>query len=458
MLMPMGFATLVGGMATTIGTSTNLLVVAIAADLGLRRFGMFDFAPPILVAGGVGIVYLWLVAPRLLPEREGALVDASLRVFSARLNITENSICEGKTLAEIIKKTENQLKVHRIRRGEGAHLMPLPDAVIRAGDQLVVRDTPANLKEFENILAADLFSGDTRVDEEHPLSAPDQQLAEIAVFFGSSLEGRSLRATRFMERFQVAVLALHRAGRDFISPQRELADIELRVGDVLLVQGARDQVGELKKISELLVLDATADLPHGRLAPLALIIMSAVVTSAAFGLLPIAVSAVCGALLMIISGCLSWRDAVQALSTQIILIVVASLALGSALLATGATLYLTDVFLALLNGASPHVVISALMLLMAIVTNVVSNNAAAVIGTPIAISVANKLGLPAEAFVLAVLFGANLSYATPMAYKTNLLVMSAGRYTFGDFLRVGIPLILLIWAILSFLLPRMYGF
>jgi len=457
-LMPMGFATLVGGMATTIGTSTNLLVVAIAADLGLRRFGMFDFALPILIAGGAGIVYLWLIAPRLLPNRESPLNDISPRVFAARLTVAENSFCDGKTLAEIIKKTTGNLKVHRIRRGDTANLMPLPDARIRAGDQLVVRDTPANLKEFEQILGADLYSGELRVDDDHPLSAGDQQLAEIAVFFGSYLAGKSLRASRFMERYQVAVLALHRAGRAFISPHRELADIELRVGDVLLVQGARDHIGELKKQSELLVLDATADLPHGSRAPVALFIMTAVVASAAFGWLPISVSAVCGALLMIITGCLSWHDAANALSTQVILIVVASLALGNALLATGGTGYLTEIFLLLLAGASPKIILSALMLLMAIMTNVVSNNAAAVIGTPIAISIATKLGLPAEAFVLAVLFGANLSYATPMAYKTNLLVMSAGSYTFSDFLRVGIPLMLLIWAILSLLLPRMYGF
>ncbi len=458
-LMPMGFATLIGGMATTIGTSTNLLVVAIAADLGLRHFGMFDFARPMLIAGGAGIVYLWLIAPRLLPQRESLLNDDSPRVFVARLTIPAGSFCVGKNLAEIIGKTSGSLQVRRIRRGKGAHLLPLPDAIISTGDQLVVRDTPANLKEFEQVLGAVLYSSrDTPVDEEHPLAAEDQQLAEIALFMGMSQVGKSLHTTHFMEHYQVAVLALHRVGRAYISPDLDMADIPLRVGDVLLVQGARDQIRDLKKQHELLVLDATADLPHSNRAPLALLIMAGVVVSAAFGILPISVSAVSGALLMIISRCLSWRDAAHALSTQVILIVVASLALGNALQATGGTSYLTDLFLAALGGASPQVVLSGLMLLMAIMTNLVSNNAAAVIGTPIAINIANKLGLPPEAFVLAVLFGANLSYATPMAYKTNLLVMSAGSYTFSDFLRVGIPLILLIWGSLSWLLPQMYGF
>lgn len=457
-LMPMGFATLVGGMATTIGTSTNLLVVSVAADLGLAKFGMFDFAGPAVVAGGVGIVYLWLIAPRLIGDRQALLSNTSPRLFSARLNVTEDSYCNGRTLAEAIKKVGGNMRVNRIRRGKDTQVMPLPDAVLRVGDQLVVRDTASNLKEFEQVLEADLYSGETRVDEDHPLSADDQQLAEIAVFFGSSLTGRTLRSTRFLDRFQVAALALHRSGREFTAPGQDLADITLRVGDVLLVQGPRDQIGRLRDENELLVLDATADLPHSRRAIPALLIMVGIVTLAGFGVLPIAVSAVCGALLMIVTGCLGWKDAADALSSQVILIVAASLAMGAALQATGATLYLTDVFLALTAGASPTVVLSGLMALMAVLTNIVSNNAAAVIGTPIAIGIAGRLGLPPEPFVLAVLFGANMSYATPMAYKTNLLVMNAGGYTFGDFLRIGVPLTVLMWLVLSWLLPSMYGF
>ena len=179
---------------------------------------------------------------------------------------------------------------------------------------------------------------------------------------------------------------------------------------------------------------------------------------AALGILPIAVSAVLGALLMIATKCLSWEDATNALSVQVILIVVASLALGSALLETGGTGYISGVFLYLTEGASPTMILSGLMLLMAVLTNIVSNNAAAVIGTPIAVSIAQELGLPPEAFVLAVLFGANMSYATPMAYQTNLLVMNAGGYAFSDFVRVGVPLTILMWATLSFILPMIYGF
>jgi len=430
-LMPMGFATLVGGMATTIGTSTNLLVVSVAADLGLPRFGMFDFALPVIVAGGLGLLYLWLIAPRLLPERPALMSSTSPRLFSARLNVGEGSFCDGKTLGQVVKKAGGGFRINRIRRGDH-HLMPLPDARLQAGDQIVVRDTPPRLKEFEQVLDAALYSGDSPVDDEHPLSADDQQLAEIAVFFGSALEGRSLRQARFQERFGAVALALHRQGREFADPERDIPDIPLRMGDVLLVQGSGEQIARLHQHTELLVLDATADLPRTDRAGTAL--------------------------LMIITGCLRWQDATHALSTQVILIVAASLALGDALLASGGTDYMTEVFLSLAHGASPAVVLSGLMLLMAVLTNIVSNNAAAVIGTPVAVGIAHKLGLPPEPFVLAVLFGANMSYATPMAYKTNLLVMNAGGYTFGDFLRIGVPLTVLMWLVLSMLLPAMYGF
>jgi di/tricarboxylate transporter len=455
-LMPMGFATLVGGMSTTIGTSTNLLVVSVAADLGLRRLDMFDFIFPVAIAGSIAIAYLWLIAPRLLPVRKTDMVDVAPRVFAAQLLIPKGSIADGVTFAEAVKKAGGKMKVSRIMRGEQAFLMPLPDAVVRAGDRLLVNDTSEQLKEYESVLGATLYSGDMPVDEDHPLHAGDQQLAEVVVIQGSPLEGTSLSASRFPERYQLLTLALHRAGWHLKALQTQVHDIQLRIGDVLLVQGAREQIAELKRRGDVLVLDATADLPSTRRAPIALGIMAAIVLTAAVGWLPIVISALAGVLLMLSTSCLNWRDAARALNTQVILIVVASLALGVALLETGAADYLARLFVAATQGASPGWLLSGLMLLMAVMTNIVSNNAAAVIGTPIAIEVARQLGLPEEAFVLAVLFGANMSYATPIAYKTNLLIMSAGGYRFTDFLRVGVPLTLIMWGVLSWLLTIMY--
>ena len=459
-LMPMGFATLLGGMCTTIGTSTNLLVVSVAASMGLKRLEMFDFLMPAVIAGSVGIAYLWLLAPKIIPKREQPLSDTSPRIFSAHLVILEGSSAEGKTVAEAIKMTDGSLKIMSVERGTDKFIMPLPSVILQAGDHLIVRDTPGRLKEFEKVLEGTLYPDDSEdkpVDDEHPLRAEDQQIAEVVVIEGSTLRGRSLSGVRFADRYGMIILALHRVGKHLEKVKDEISDIRLRAGDVLLVQGPREQIASLKKAKDFLVLDATMDLPFTRKAPVALLIMTGVVLTAALGFLPIAISAPSGALLMIFTGCLKWRDATSALSAQVILIVAASLALGTALLKTGGADYLARLFVTLAGGASPNFVISGLMLLMGILTNIVSNNAAAVIGTPIAVSIATQMGQPPEPYVLAVLFGANMSYATPMAYKTNLLVMNAGQYTFNDFLRIGVPLLLIMWVTLSLVLPPIYG-
>jgi len=459
-LMPMGFATLLGGTCTTIGTSTNLLVVSVAADMGMRRLEMFDFLLPAAIAGSIGIAYLWLLAPRIIPAREPTLADTSPRVFSAHLVILEESPVAGRSLAEALKKVDGAMKVMSVGRGPDSFIMPFPSLNLRAGDHLIIRDTPERLKEFEKILEGTLYldaSMGKPVDDEHPLKAEDQQIAEVVVTEESNLRGRTLSRMRFADRYGVITLAIHRAGRHREKIEDDIGDIPLKAGDILLVQGPREQITILKKETSFLVLDATMDLPFARKAPVALIIMLGIVLSAALGILPIAISAPLGVVLMIFTGCLGWRDATRALSAQVILIVAASLGLGVALLKTGGADYLARLFVTVTGGAAPLFVISGLMLLMAVLTNIVSNNAAAVVGTPIAVSIAAQMGQPVEPFVLAVLFGANMSYATPMAYKTNLLVMNAGKYMFSDFLRIGVPLVFIQWIALSWLLPTLYG-
>lgn len=457
LLMPMGFSTLVGGMTTTIGTSTNLLVISIATDMGLPRISMFDFFLPATITGGIAILYLWLLAPRMLPPRETPLGDMSPRIFTGRLHVNVDSYADGKTLSEVIEAAGGKIKIVDIQRGSNMSMRALPDVILQAGDCINIRDTPQMLKEFEEVLGGSLYTGDTPVDDEHPLSAEDQQIAEIVVTQGSPLEGTTLSRARFTDRYQLVTLALHRAGAEIRAIRDGISDVRLRVGDVLLVQGSLDQISVIKRDGELLVLDATVELPHTKKASLALVIMAGIVSMSAFGILPIAISATCGVFIMLATKCIRWRDAAQALSAQVIMIVVASLALGTALLKTGGAEYLAQVFLAAVGDASPAMMLSGMMLVMAVLTNIVSNNAAAVIGTPIAIGISQQLSLPAEPFVLAVLFGANMSYATPMAYKTNLLVMNAGGYRFSDFVRVGVPLTIIVWLTLSWILPMAYG-
>jgi len=453
-LLPMGLATLIGGMGTTIGTSTNLLVVSVAADMGMIRFGMFDFLLPAVIAGSVAILYLWLVAPRMIPERTPLSVDISNREFQAYLLFARDSPMIGSTLADVIHKAGDGLRVKRIVRDEHLHIAPLPDVVIKAGDRIQVSATADMLREYEALLDARLLAGPDLSDS---VSAGDLQLAEVVVTGGSQLRGLKVADARLKSRYGLDLLAVH-CGGDIVSVSTPgLYQTELQASDILLVQGRSEDIRTLKAGSELLVLDSTADLPRSSRAPLALLIMVAIVSLAAFGIMPIAMSALLGCMLLIATGCIKWQQANRALSAQVILIIVASLALGSALMKTGGADYLAQVFLFLTAGLSPAWVLSFLMLLLAILTNVVSNNAAAVIGTPIAISIAQELGLPLEPFVLAVLFGANLSFVTPMAYKTNLLVMNAGGYKFNDFVKVGTPLTLLMWMVLSVVLVFAYN-
>lgn len=452
-LLPMGFATLIGGMGTTIGTSTNLLVVSVAADMGMERFAMFDFMLPVVIAAAFAIIYLWLVAPLMIPERTPPMDDISNREFEAHLLIEEGNTLVGKSLARLIHKAGDGIQIKRISRDEHLLISPLPDVLIRAGDKIQVSATVDMLKEYQALLGARLTVGPD------PSQAPLDghfQLAEVVVTGGSELRGLKVADARLKGRYGLDLLAVHCGGDVVRASTPELNQRQLQASDVLLVQGRSENIRTLKMGGELLVLDNTADLPHTAKAPLALLIMVMIVALAAFNIMPIAMSAMLGCLALIGTGCIRWQQASHALSAQVILIIVASLALGSALMKTGGAEYLAQVFLFLTTGLSAAWILAFLMLLMAIMTNVVSNNAAAVIGTPIAISIAQELGLPLEPFVLAVLFGANLSFVTPMAYKTNILVMNAGGYKFNDFVRVGTPLTLLMWVVLSVVLTLAY--
>ncbi|MCP3687953.1 MAG: SLC13 family permease [Gammaproteobacteria bacterium] len=459
LLMPVGFATSIGGMATSIGTSTNLLVVAVAVELGMSEFGMFDFALPAMIAGGVGLLYLWIIAPRLIPRREARLPTISPRHFNAQLRVHDDSIINEKPLSEAIALAGGNLEVQQILRGtENTQLVALPDMMLRSGDRILLKSTPERLKELETVLGASLFADDEPVDDEHPLRDPTQQVAEVVVVQGSSLDGRTLSGARFTDRYQLMVLALFRSSKWANQPGVEHAEeTRLHSGDVLLVQGAMKSIKRLKSSRNLLVLDNKAMIPISAKAPIALLIMACIIVTAALGVLPIAASALCGVLLMLLTGCLKWFDAGRALSVPVILIIVTSLAMGTAMVETGGAALIATTYVELTQGLSPTLILSGMLLMMAMLTNVVSNNAAAVIGTPIAIGVAQQLGQPAEPFVLAVIFGANMSFATPMAYQTNLLVMNAGNYSFSDFVRVGLPLVFIMWLLLSFLLPLLYG-
>jgi len=411
-----------------------------------------------MIAALPGILFLWLVAPRLLPDRKPPMSDIAPRVFKALLYVNKDSFANGKTLTEVRAKTENRMRIERVQRGDNLFVARLPSVKLQEGDRLYVSDTADRLKDYEKLLGATLYNEsdvEHPISEEVPLATEGQQLAEAVITRGSPMHHRTLKVSQFRERYGLVPLAIHRA-RPSVDTVGELETTRLRAGDVILVQGSREAIAGLRASGSMLVLDGTMDLPHTERANTALAIMIGVVALAATGLLPISISALTGVIAMLLTNCMRWRDVGDALNIPVIMIIVASLSLGMAMEKTGGAEYIAELFVAATHTLPIPMVLSGMILLMTLLTNVVSNNAAAVIGTPIAISVAYQLGVSPEPFVLAVIFGANMSFATPIGYQTNLLIMSAGGYKFSDFMRVGIPLTFIMWVAFSLALPMLY--
>jgi di/tricarboxylate transporter len=459
-MLPMGLATIMGGMTTTIGTSTNLLVVGITRDMGVADIAMFDITVPALLVGSVGIIFVWLIVPRLLPDRAMPMSDTHPRIFDSQLKIREGGFADGKTLGEVLEKTDREMRIEQIRRGDALVLARLPSVTLQPGDRLRVKDTPENLKRFEILIGATIQVV-TRDEEtagpENSRGESGQQLAEIVITGDSPLHLRTLMDVSLDDSLGLIPLAVHRARVPGEWEAAEPASVRLRAGDVVLVQGARAAIDAAKSDNKVLVVDGTTELPRPHRAKRALLVLSLVVGTTALGLLPISVSALIGVGMTIALGCLSWRDVGRSLPVAVIMLIVASLAMGKALVATGMAEYLAAGFVSTAGALPTPAILSVFILIMAVLTNIVSNNAAAVIGTPIAIATAQQLYVDPLPFVLAVLFGANMSFATPFGYQTNLLILSVGGYRFQDFLKAGIPLIVILWAGFSIVLPLLYG-
>lgn len=448
-LIPVNAAVLIGGMATTIGTSTNILVVSIASDLGMRRMGVFDFTPIVLVAAVIALPYLWLIMPRLL--RDNRVEDAvPRRRFQASLRVGDASVLTGQELAMILPKMPSDLEFHAP-----------PSGALRPDQQLAVSGTHEALEEAMRALKIGIAPAWVleRIDRRHAETKEDITVVEMTVTADSRLIRRTLATSGIADLYGVAVLGIHRPrrlayGRVQIDNGRDQSIAE---GDVLLVMGIPEDLRKFAQADSLLMLEGARELPRRSKAMLAAGIMVGSVGTASIGLLPIAISALAGAILMFVTGCVKFDRVGRALSAQVIVLVAASIAIGRIIDASGAAEWLGIVLSSVLQFLPPAGVLAAIMLFVTLLTNFASNATAATVGTPIAFSIATKLGLPPEPLVLAVLFGCNLCYATPIAYQTNMLIMSEGSYEFRDYIRTGVPLVLLMVTTLSILLVMNYG-
>lgn len=447
-LMPFCFATTMGGMTTTIGSSTNLLVVNVAADLGVADIGMFDFVLPAGLAAVAGILYLWAVTPRWLPDRPSALAGTAPRIFYAAIEIDDGGRFTGQTLGDVMRLTKGLARIERLQR-TGIELVRLPSVMLRTGDRLHVRGSPEAIKVIQDSAGGSFEAGRLR-------RGPDQRLVEIVVTQSSRLSGKRLSDLSRTALAKLFPIGVQKPGPERMTPIDKAGDPVLREGDVLLMQGHARDIHELRRACDLLILDRTIHVPHTTSASFVAAVVGAVILTAALGVLPIVASALCGVGLLLITRRMHWDEAWAAIDTRLVLVIVTSLALGTALAGTGATLFIAELFVLTVRDLPIPLVLSGFLLLIAVLNELVSNNAVAVIGTPIAVAIADQLGAPALPFVLAVLFGANAGYMTPIGYQTNLLVFTAGGYTFGDFFRVGAPLQILTWLVLSIALTALY--
>lgn len=460
-LMPVNTAVLLGGMATTIGTSTNILVVSIASDLGIPAFGVFQFTPIVLMAGLVAIPYLWLVMPRML--RDNSVVpDNMRRTFHTRFRAGATSLLAGADLESLKDKLPDGITFHDV-----------PPGPLQPDHRLHISGTHGALEEAARALKGDLAPSWV-IDRIHRVSktkGDDIVAVEMTVTADSRLVTRTLASSGIADLYGVAVLGIHRPNRALgeRDMDSEAGDRRIQDGDVLLVMGIEEDLQAFARNDGLLRLEGARELPRRSKAVLAGAIMLGAIATASLGLpwfdgmtyapikLPIAISALAGAIAMFVTGCVKFDRVGRALSAKVIVLIAASLAIGRVIDESGAAAWLGQALSLGLAYLPPALILSAIMLFVTILTNFASNATAATIGTPIAYSMAMQLGLPPEPLVLAVLFGCNLSFATPIAYQTNLLIMSEGGYEFGDYIRAGVPLVALMVTVLSVLLVVWYG-
>jgi len=475
-MIPLSYAAILGGMTTLIGSSTNLLVSSAMTELGYDPLGFFDFFVPGLILAAVGLVYVLLVLPRLLPDRSSMARDlaGSAKEFVAEFDVAEDSKLVGMECVEGRFPELGDLNVKLIQRGGHLILPPFEGYTIKAGDVLIVSATrkdltsifskfPGFLLSSEEEEAIDVSSeNDEEAGPANLKGAESKVLAEIMITPASRIVDMSLEHVSFHRQFGTIVLGIQRRAKVV---RRRLGRIRLEPGDVLLVAGRQGAINALRNNSDFIVLSGSKrDLPVPAKAPVAAGIFIATVGLAAAGVLSITVAAIVGSVMMIATGCLNIRQATRAMDRKIFMLVGSMLALGSALQVTGGASYLADLILGLPFIETPLAMVAVLFLIVSISTNLLTNNACAILFTPIAMSLAGTVEITqalnydvAFIFAVTVVFAANCSFASPIGYQTNLLVMGPGHYRFRDFVRGGVPLVLILWVTFIFVAKFYFG-
>lgn len=464
LLIPLSYASVLGGACTVIGTSTNLIVDGVAREQGLEPFGIFEITAPGVIMGIVGIAYLMIFGPLLLPQRHPTFSTDDVRArrdFITELFVSEDSDLAGKTLAETDVFDRDDVTVLDIMR-DGEALSPQAGLELQHGDRLTIQSNASNVLELR-----DMVEPSWREHQEgersrkallagfRPLVHRRTTVMEGIVGPDSRLVGQRVGNLNLRQAYDVRVLAMHRQGEDV----EEFESERLRFGDTLLLESRERQLRELFAQRDLINLSEPAATMYRRhRAPIAIAAVVLIVGLAAFDVMAIAGLALIGATATMAFRCIEPREAYQAIDWRILFLIFGMLAIGRAMQTTGAAALLVDQLAAFTAGLGPWVMLATVYAVSSLLTETITNNAVAVLITPLVIGLAEQMGVDPRPFVVAVMFAASASFATPLGYQTNTIVYGAGNYRFKDFLRIGLPLNILAGAVAVLLIPFFWPF
>jgi di/tricarboxylate transporter len=466
LMIPLSYVTVLGGMITVIGTSTNILASGLAKKLTGQEFHLFQFTALGLTTFAIGLIYLAIAAPHLLPERKPAsdsnMTDEyQLKDYVSEIIIPPRSSLIGQTLRQSGIQRKFDIDVLEIIHNDIHFPQPLADKVLALGDILIVRGGRNDLLKIKDERGVEIFA-DVKFSEKEleeslatNLEKGEEKIAEILILSNARLIGSTLKDTRFRQRYNATVLAIRR-GEELI--RQRLGQVKLRFGDLLLVQGPKESFLGLQTTRELLVLEEK-DRENLRLdkAWIALAITVGVVVIAALDWIPILVTSLVGVLLMIITGCLKPGEIYGAVRWDIIFLLAGLIPLGTAMENSGTTKWLANYLVTVGGHLSGYWILLLFYIATAILTEILSNNATVVLMLPIAVEVAKSLSLNPLALMFVVTFAASNSYMTPIGYQTNTMVYGPGGYKFYDFTKVGAPLTIMLAFLTPFLTIVFYG-